>query len=193
MDKVVSKSEFLKNEEFFVKEISLGKIFIYPTDTVYGIGCSTNSKSSILRVNQIKKRGKNKKLSIVVPNKKWIFDKCVVFEKHLKYIDKLPGAYTFIFSLKKKFPNCEVLNPIENSVGVRIIDNFFGEFCSKFGICFIATSCNLSGCEVVTSEKNIPKSVFEKVDYVIFEEKPLSRRSSTIIDLTTEDEKILRK
>src|SRR3989339_428162 len=45
--KIINKQEFLQNKEFYIKEIKNGKIFIYPTDTIYGIGCNAKNSESI--------------------------------------------------------------------------------------------------------------------------------------------------
>ena len=63
MEKVVSFKEFLENLNFFVQEAKKGKIFVYPTDTVYGMGGVF--PGSLEKVFEIKKRPKNKKVSII--------------------------------------------------------------------------------------------------------------------------------
>ena len=193
MNKIISKKEFLENEEFFLKEIKKGKIFIYPTDTIYGLGTNLNFKNSIIKINEIKKRDSSKKLSVIVPNKKWIYENCIVHKNHKIYIDKLPGPYTFIFKLKKKVPNQEILNPQKSSIGIRIPNNFFGKFCSKYKIKFIATSCNISGEKVIRQQKDISDEILKQVNWVILEDKIMGSKGSTIIDLTKRLEKIIRK
>ncbi len=75
------------------KEILAGKIFIYPTDTVYVIGCNALDKKAVARLKEIKKRDKNKPLSIIVPSFNWIEKYCIIDINLKKY---LPGPYTII-------------------------------------------------------------------------------------------------
>jgi tRNA A37 threonylcarbamoyladenosine synthetase subunit TsaC/SUA5/YrdC len=63
MGKIISFKEFLENLDFFVQEAEKGKIFVYPTDTVYGIGGIF--PDTLEKVFEIKKRPKNKKVSII--------------------------------------------------------------------------------------------------------------------------------
>ncbi|MCA9460458.1 MAG: Sua5/YciO/YrdC/YwlC family protein, partial [Nanoarchaeota archaeon] len=95
---VITKDEILQNLDFYLNEIKLGKIFIYPTDTIYGIGCSALVSKSISLIKKIKKRDE-KAFSVIAPSKKWINENCNVLDVHKKYLEKLPGKYTFIFEL----------------------------------------------------------------------------------------------
>ena len=97
--KTLTKKEFLQNQNFYLKQIQKGKIFIYPTDTIYGIGCITSNKKSVAKIRKIKQRN-TKPFSIIIPNKKWIKENCITKPTHQEYINKLPGKYTFIFKLK---------------------------------------------------------------------------------------------
>ena len=72
-------------------------IFIYPTDTIYGIGCNAEESKLVEKIREIKNRDK-KPFSIIAPSIKWILENCETTEKEIsKY---LPGPYTLI--LKKK-------------------------------------------------------------------------------------------
>ena len=55
MAQIISFSDFMQQKDFFVEEAKMGKIFIYPTDTIYGIGAVANEEN-ILKISQIKKR-----------------------------------------------------------------------------------------------------------------------------------------
>ena len=87
----MKKSEIIEN-------ILNGKIFIYPTDTLYGIGCNAMNKASVEKIREIKGRDK-KPFSVIAPNIFWIKDNLIVDCDLEKY---LPGPYTVI--LKKKDP-----------------------------------------------------------------------------------------
>lgn len=67
MAQIIRFSDFMQQQDFFVHEAKKGKIFIYPTDTIYGIGAVAN-EANILKISQIKKRDIKKLISIIVPD-----------------------------------------------------------------------------------------------------------------------------
>lgn len=185
---IITKNQFLKNKEFYFQEIQKGKIFVYPTDTIYGVGCNAFNKKSILKIREIKKREK-KPFSIIVPSIGWIKKNCSFnYENELK---KLPGQYTFIVNLENVIlPFNELVGNIK-TIGVRIPDNWFTKELSKKEIVFVTTSVNISGEPYLTEPNNLKKEIFKEIDYII-DDGILNGKPSTIIDLT-KDKKILRK
>ena len=163
------------NEKEILNEITKGKIFIYPTDTIYGIGCDAENKDSVEKIRKIKQRDKDKPLSIIAPSLKWIEKNLIIDTDLNKY---LPGPYTII--LKKKNP--DFLKHISNtdSIGVRIPDNEFTKIIQDSGKPFITTSVNLSRESAIESIKEIPREIEDKVDITIDAGK-LSGKPSTLI------------
>lgn len=163
-------------EENLIKLIKSGSIFIYPTDTVYGLGCNALNKESVEKIKKIKGRDKNKPLSIIAPSKSWIF-KNLITKKSL--VDKyLPGKYTLI--LKKKNPKyLSDVSPSE-TLGVRIPNHKFTKLIVRAKVPFITTSVNRSGEKPASSLKNIDKNIIKKVDIIVNAGK-LSGKPSTII------------
>lgn len=188
----ITRKELERNLDFYKNEILSGKIFIYPTDTIYGIGCIANNLNSVSKIKEIKKRDKNKPLSIIVPSFEWIYNNCHVFENHEDYLKKLPGPYTFILNMKNDNSISSNINKSTNSVGVRIPNNWFAQFISNANVPFVTTSVNLSGEPFLTDIKDLNKSIENQVDYII-DDGILNGRPSTIIDLTQEEEKVIRK
>ncbi|MEK6951697.1 MAG: Sua5/YciO/YrdC/YwlC family protein, partial [Nanoarchaeota archaeon] len=92
---LISKQEFIKNKKEFIKKIKHGSIFIYPTDTIYGLGCISINKRSINKIKQLKQRT-NKPFSIIVPSKNWILKNCKSNKNLKMYLKKIPGKYTLI-------------------------------------------------------------------------------------------------
>ena len=157
------------------EKILSGKIFIYPTDTVYGLGCDATNKNSVKKIKEIKFRDKDKPLSIIAPSIKWIKENCII-EYNIE--DYLPGPYTLI--LKKK--NVNFLNWVSetNTLGIRIPNNDFCDKIRKVGKPFITTSVNLSGENPAVSIKDINIEIIKQVDEVIDNGK-LNGKSSTLI------------
>lgn len=150
-------------------------IFIYPTDTIYGIGCNAEDKKLVQKIRIIKKRDQ-KPFSIIAPSKKYILDNFYVTKEE---IDKyLPGPYTLI--LKKKNPNFLSWVSDTDTIGIRIPDNEFTKRLQKTGKPIITTSVNLSGEKFANSIEEVNQKILDKVDYV-FDEGVLSGKPSTII------------
>lgn len=76
----LSKEDVLKNKQSYIEEMTSGKIFIYPTDTIYGIGCNARLSESVKKIRQIKQRTTNP-LSVIAPNREWIDANCRVNEQ----------------------------------------------------------------------------------------------------------------
>jgi L-threonylcarbamoyladenylate synthase len=166
--------------ENLTKEILAGKIFICPTDTIYGLGCNAESKEAVERIKEIKLRDRDKPLSVIAPSITWIKENLII-DDGLELSRYLPGSYTLI--LKKKNPNFLSWVSSSDSLGVRIPKNSFTNEIQKAGVVFITTSVNLSGEPFALSLEDIPKELKEKVDYVVEAEKneKLSGNPSTLI------------
>lgn len=189
--KVISREYVLENIEFFVNEINKGKIFVYPTDTIYGIGCDTTNSGSVSKIYETKKR-EEKPLSICAPSKDWILEN-FDFGTNEKEIEKLPGPYTLILKLKNKNSvSKEVNKRLDQSIGVRLIDNWFFEIISKSQKPFVSTSLNISGEPNIISIDKIPKEIYEKLDYIIDDGEKLGN-PSTIVDLRENEVKIIKR
>jgi L-threonylcarbamoyladenylate synthase len=164
-------------QEKIIEEILSGKIFIYPTDTIYGIGCNALNEDAVLELKEIKQRDKEKPLSVIAPNKSWIKENCI--EEPEGIIDKyLPGPYTVI--LKKKKPEFLTWCSKTDLLGVRIPRNDFTEIVQKSGVPFVTTSVNVSGEEPVKEVVQISDKILDKVDHVI-DHGTLNNSPSTLI------------
>ncbi len=167
-------------EKKIVKAIKEGKIIIYPTDTIYGLGCDAQNTKAVLKIRMIKDRESEKPFSIIAQSKQWIYQN---FEVNSAYIRKLPGPFTFILRAKKTKLVSNYVTKNVNILGIRIPDHPFTKLIQKARTPFISTSVNLSGKKPITSIKNIPKKIFREVDLIIDGGK-LQNPPSIIIDLT---------
>ena len=191
--KQITKTYFLKNKDFFLWEMHDWKIFIYPTDTVLGIGCVVSNWNSVEKIFELKQR-ESKPLLMIIPDLDWVENNALISQKNLQYIwEKLPGAYSFVVNLK----NPESINSrIHNnlwSVWIRIPDNWFTQVVSELWESFITTSVNLSWEPSCLNIVEIPQTILDWVDYVIKSDEAFLWKSSTLIDMRDEEMKILRK
>ena len=165
----------LKDVNANLIENAFKKIFIYPTDTIYGIGCNAKNKKLVEKIREIKNRD-SKPFSIIAPNFSYIIQNCEVDLSTLKKY--LPGPYTLI--LKKR--NKNFLNHVSNSeyIGIRIPKHPIKKFLQKTGKPVITTSVNISGEKPANRIEEINKEILEKVEIIIDGGK-LSGKSSKII------------
>ncbi len=187
MIRPLQKLAWMKN--FADVEAVRAKIIIYPTDTVYGIGCNAENEMLVEKIFAIKGRDRKKPLSVIAPNKEWMLRHCVVSRETLdKY---LPGKYTLL--LKKKDPKfLEFATAGSPNIGVRIPAHRFSNLVGKAGVPFITTSANLSGGKAPKSLPEIQKEIMDAADIVI-DGGILEGIPSTIVDCTKEKEVIVER
>ena len=161
------------DEEEIIKKIKQGKVFVYPTDTVYGLGCDALNDGAVKRIRDIKK---SKKPFSVIASKEWIIKNCEIKKE---FLDKLPGPYTFIVKMKKQCVSKEVS---EGTLGVRIPDCDFTKIILRSRRPFVSTSVNLTSEPFLVDIKNLDKEIKEKVD-VIVDAGKLENKPSRVIGL----------
>lgn len=189
--RVLTKDEFMLEKAKFIDEIRKGSIFVHPTDTIYGIGCSVLSSEAVNKVREVKQR-RFMPFSILVPSKEWIFENCEVDDQAKEWIEKLPGAYTLILSLKNKNAIVPEVNNSLRTVGVRIPDHWFSEFVKELGFPIITTSANVVAENFMTSIEDMDDRIKGKVDFLVYEGEKKGR-PSTIIDLSKKEPQITER
>ena len=160
----------------FVEDIKNGAIFIYPTDTIYGLGCDATNAESVKLLKDLKYRDKDKPISIIAPSVEWMKEHCVVDDEQLERY--LPGPFTLI--LKKKDPSFMSDISSNDSLGIRIPDCEFTKLVEAAGVPFITTSVNFAGEPFAVRISDIDKKILDAVDIVIGVGK-LDGRPSTLI------------
>ncbi|MEM4336581.1 MAG: L-threonylcarbamoyladenylate synthase [Candidatus Woesearchaeota archaeon] len=180
--------DFKKNKEEIIQEIEAGAVFIYPTDTIYGLGCNALDSEAVMRVRKIKQRY-SKPFSVIAPSKEWIFNNLFVQDKYEKYIEKLPGKYTLIFKIKKK--NCVVKEVARTTLGVRIPKHWISEIVQELGFPIVTTSVNITNKNPIQKLSEINKQMANLIDFAI-DEGELKNKPSRVIDLTRKTPKIIR-
>lgn len=161
-----------------------GGILVFPTDTVYGIGCALN-ETAIIKLYQIKNRPLTQPTAILM-------NKSDVPELLLKEFKKYPaGCVTIIADVEKysnKFPQILLK---DGKIGVRIpSDAWLEKLISKAGP-IVASSANLAGENMPKKYSDISSKLFEQVDLAIKSDIISLHSASTVYDI--EEEKIIRK
>ncbi len=180
----------LIRRKYLCRALLQTKIFVYPTDTVYGIGCNAENSELVKKILKIKKRS-NSVMSVIAPSFLWI-KKNFYVKKCEKLIKKcFPGPYTLIFKLKKE--NKDYLKHISKNgkIGVRIPNHEISIACSLANLPIITTSANISGNKDPTNISEIDKDILGNVDLIITQKNSkCTGTPSTIIDC--EKKKIIR-
>jgi L-threonylcarbamoyladenylate synthase len=168
------------------KAIQNGKIVIYPTDTVWGMGCDPFNQKAVDELFRIKGK-KTDGLSIMLNNIKLIYDYCEVNNMVKKIVDEfLPGPITLILKSKKDFAKGVTKN---GNIAIRIpLNNTALDLAVNQPI--VTTSVNLHG-EKIARNLNEAKKIFGSNCLYLDGEKPKGIES-TIIDLTENKPEITR-
>lgn len=188
--RIVTKDEFKLNKEEFAAKVEDGEIFIYPTDTIYGIGCDATNERAVLKLRNIK-RQHDRPLSIIAPSIEWIRKNCIVNKEVEEWLKKLPGPYTLVLKLKNKDAIAKSVNDT-GSIGVRIPDHHINKFVSFLGFPIITTSANISGKSFMTSIDDLDPEIRSRIDFFI-DEEDIQGRPSTIIFLDKEKIEIKKR
>jgi L-threonylcarbamoyladenylate synthase len=186
----------LDNINQAVKILRSGGIILYPTDTIWGIGCDATNPEAVSKIYQLKQREDSKSMLVLIDQPGRI----------PSYISEMPEIAWDLIELADKpltiiYPKAKNLAPNliapDGSIGIRVVNH---EFCKKligrFGRPIVSTSANISGKPSPTSFNNIDKEIKEKVDFIVSEEfdNPVSDKPSGIIKLGLKGEiKIIRE
>jgi tRNA threonylcarbamoyl adenosine modification protein (Sua5/YciO/YrdC/YwlC family) len=178
-----------------------GAVMLYPTDTVYAIGCDLNSKSAIDRVRQIKQMANDKPLTFLCPSLADIAQYAVVSDGAYRLMRRLiPGPYTFVLPTTKLVPKL-VMHPKRKTTGIRVPENpICLAIMEALGNPIISTSAYALDQEEEFESPRRADSRFElfdcwekMVDMIIDSDTEPSGQLSTMIDLTGDEPEILRQ
>ena len=172
-----------------------GGIILYPTDTIWGIGCDPNNEKALERINEIKKRQKDKNFIVLVDSERLLnrYAK-VIPEVCFDLIDFTNKPLTIIYP-KGKFVAKQVL-AVDGSIGVRLVkDEFCTKLIQKLKSGLISTSANISGEKSPANFEEISDLIKNGVDYIV--NLPLAKKDaapSQIIKISEKSEiTIIRK
>lgn len=163
-----------------------GGVILYPTDTVWGLGCDATNADAVEKINTIKGRQSDKSFIILLDND----------SKLQSYVDEVPEvAYdlieyaehplTIVFSGAKNLAKNVI--SADGSVGIRIAKHdFVQQLLQRFRKPITSTSANISGQPTPSFFDEISEEVKESVDYIVNWEQELRniKKSSTIMKLS---------
>ena len=180
----------IKNTLEYLKD---GKIILYPTDTIWGVGCDASLSQAVDRIYRLKQRVESKSMIVLLDDA----------AKLSEYVEKVPGIaidlinsidtpLTVIFQGAKNLAKNAIAS--DGSIAIRVIrDPFCKELIHQFGKPIISTSANVSGTIDPITFNQIPEVIKDGVDYVVDHNRDriVKARASRIIKMEPNGEFIV--
>ncbi len=179
-----------------IETLKQGGIILYPTDTIWGIGCDATNEEAVEKLYAIKKRERNKSMLILLDNP----------AKLQTYVQEVPDIAWDLIDLTDK-PLTIIFNEAKNlapnliaddgTIGIRFTsEEFSQELCKRFRKPIVSTSANFSGTPSPQNFNQIDSEIIDMVDYVVeYRQNEMMRQvPSSIIKLETNGNiEIIRK
>lgn len=173
-----------------IEVLKSGGVILYPTDTVWGLGCDATNKEAVEKIFKIKKRSEQKSMLILLENINSLYS----------YVEVVPHIAFDLIELSEKpitviFPGAknlaENLVASDGSIGIRITtEDFTKQLLQKFRKPIVSTSANIANTETPLNFSRISEEIKGKVDYIVhYKQDDLSvGNSSSIIKLGLSNE-----
>ncbi|WP_422091415.1 L-threonylcarbamoyladenylate synthase [Tenacibaculum ovolyticum] len=161
-----------------------GNTILYPTDTVWGIGCDATNNEAVKKIYKLKKREESKSLIILVASiamlKEYVED---IPLKVLEILEKTEKPTSIIYNKPKNLAANTIAK--DNTIAIRIPkDDFCIQLIEQFGKPIVSTSANISGESTPKSFKEISEEIKQNVDFIIeTSTDKISAKSSTILKI----------
>ncbi len=150
-----------------VKTLRNGGIIIYPTDTVWGIGCDATNPSAVAKIYALKQRAESKSMLVLVDST----------NRLPAYVNNIPDVAYDMMDLSDK-PLTLILDGAKNlapnliaddgSVGFRVTNEPFShDLCFRFARPIVSTSANISGQPSAATFSEISKEILDGADYIV--------------------------
>lgn len=174
-----------------IEILNKGGIILYPTDTIWGLGCDATQPLAIKRIIELKGRDNSKNLLLLVSDLDMLRDYVEeIPQEALDLMDKHNTPITIIYPKSKNLP-INLLSQ-DDSIGIRIPNHKYCQSLLKeFGKPIISTSANLSNEPSPISFQTISQTIKQGVDFISsIEQDKTSTQASSIYKITLEGELI---
>ncbi|HHT23812.1 MAG TPA: threonylcarbamoyl-AMP synthase [Bacteroidales bacterium] len=162
-----------------------GGVILYPTDTIWGLGCDATNADAVRRIYKIKKRAETKSMLVLIDNA----------VKLQTYVSEVPEMAWDLIELTSKsltiiYPGArnlaENLIPEDKTIGIRVTEEAFSKkLCERFRKPIVSTSANVSGEKSPLIFAEISEEIISQVDYVVNfrQNENIPAQASSIIKL----------
>lgn len=175
-----------------IELLNNNQVVAFPTDTVYGASIRYDRIEAIDNLKQAKQRPETKPFPMMIGDKDQIKQVALISNKAQKLIDSfMPGAITLVFN-KKETVSDEVTNGFK-TIAIRMPDDeWICDLIHQIGVPLLVPSANISGENPTHTSDEVLKQLDGRISAVVIGESGGSL-SSTIVDVTNDDFKILRQ
>ncbi len=175
--------------------IKKGGVILYPTDTIWGLGCDATNEDAVQRIYQIKKRSESKSMLILIDSDAKLPG--LVQEVPAIAYDLIDAAVNPLTIIYPKGRNvAPSLLPEEQTIGIRITRETFSQaLCKAVRVPLVSTSANISGTPAPSVFADITDEIKNAVDYIVplRQQETIPAKASEIIALGLHGEvKIIR-
>ena len=175
--------------------IKEGGIILYPTDTVWGIGCDATNEEAVKKIYALKQREESKSMIVLINGERMMYN---VFkeipEVAWQILDLSENPTTLVLDNPRNVaPN--LIAP-DKTLGIRLVkEPFCFKLMERMKKPLVSTSANISGQPTPKSFKEISPEIIKDVDYVVnLQHEKIAGKPSTIIKLTSDAQvKVIRK
>ncbi len=190
---MIKMNEELERAAKILKE---GKTILYPTDTIWGIGCDVRNESAVKKISEIKKRPDDKSFIVLIAEIGQLND----------YVQKVPAIAWDVVDFAEKpltvvYPGGRGVAPgitaQDGSIAIRLVrDEFCSKLIKKLGRAIVSTSANISGESSPENFSAVSPDILKAVDYVVNwrQDEKTAAKASTIMKIEMDGEvKFIRK
>lgn len=169
-----------------------GKTILYPTDTVWGIGCDATNFEAVSKIYELKNRVESKSLIVLVSSVNMLKKYVSVPGKALTILKSADKPTTIIYQNPKGFAKNTIAS--DQTIAIRIVqDDFCRKLIKRFGKPIVSTSANVSEEPTPKSFSEISKPILDGVDYIVnLHQNKVNTKSSTILKIDGNTIQVLR-
>jgi L-threonylcarbamoyladenylate synthase len=159
--------EFEKDIDQCLKVLKEGGLILYPTDTIWGIGCDATNAIAVQKIYQLKKRAESKGMIILLADQRDLLQYVAALDLEVfNYLDTVTRPTTIVYD--GAIHLADNLINADGSVGIRVVkDKFCRDLILRFKRPIVSTSANLSGVRSPRFYNEISDEIKNGVDYIV--------------------------
>jgi L-threonylcarbamoyladenylate synthase len=159
--------EFEQDIEQCLQVLRTGGLILYPTDTIWGIGCDATNEKAIQRIYRLKQREEHKSMIVLLADERSLNEYVAAPDPAVyDYLEQLQKPTTIVFDGALGFPDNLVSN--DGSIAIRVVKEIFcRHLVKRLGKPLVSTSANISGNPPPRNYTEIDPEICRGVDYIV--------------------------